>query len=60
MNVNVIRYGSTEKVSLDIDSQKKIVKLVSSIIKESDEVLRLMVTEERINNIKERTRSANL
>lgn len=53
MNVNVIKKGSTEKVSLDKDDQKRLLQLVTSLIEESDDVLRLMVTEDRINDIKQ-------
>ncbi|MDX1699275.1 MAG: hypothetical protein R3250_01595 [Melioribacteraceae bacterium] len=60
MNVNLIRYGSTEKVSLDMESQKRIVQIVSSIINESNEVVRLMVTEDRINSIKESEESIEI
>lgn len=60
MNVEVIKNSSAEKVSLDRDLQKRVFQLITSLIEESDDVLRLMVTEDRINEIKENEESIEI
>jgi hypothetical protein len=60
MNVEVIKNSTAEKVSLEKDLQKRVFRLITSLIEESDDVLRLMVTGDRINEIKQSEESIEI